>query len=193
MVTRTLCGPPAYVKNNPTTFADLDGHADPSKQEVIRQINSLADAYKVPRETMRAVVRTESNFDVHAKNENKNKKGKVTSTDYGLFQINSKLIGSKVTGSNGKKFTITQSIKTDWKVNANAGAALVSQAYKTAVKEQTPGNEEDRAQQTYSQYNAGPGKRDRYLKTDKNGNFADKRDEHFLDNYYSEQKRTDDK
>jgi len=181
----------AYLRNNPLSRTDPDGHQDPTQKEVIKEVNRLADAYKVPQATMRAVVKTESNFDIHEENTNKDAKGKVTSTDYGLFQVNSKNIGGKATGPDGKQFTVGNDVKTDWKANANAGAAIASDAYKTAVKEQNPSSEQDRAQQTYSQYNAGPGGRDRYLSPGTNGGFQDKRDQNFLNNYNSEMKRTE--
>lgn len=187
----------SYVRNNPLSRTDPDGHADPTQKEIIAEVNRLADQYGVPQPIMRAVVKTESNFNIHEINENKNAKGQVTSTDYGLFQVNSKNIGGTTTGPDGKSFKITDAIKTDWKANANAGAALVSEAYKTAVKEQNPSSEQDRGQQTYSQYNAGPGGRDKYLspgpaKPPNNG-FADKRDSNYLNNYREEQKRITDK
>jgi RHS repeat-associated protein len=190
----------AYMNNNPLSGVDPDGHCGepkgqpcPTQKEIIKEINRLADAYGVPKAVLRAVAKTESNFDVNAKNENKNKDGKVTSTDYGLFQVNSKNIGGTTTGADGKTFTIKDDVKTDWKANANAGAALVTEGYKTAMKEQNPSSEQDRGQQAYSQYNAGPGGRDRYLSPGPNGGFADARDQHYLDNYHYEQNRQEDK
>jgi RHS repeat-associated protein len=185
----------SYVENNPLDKADPTGH-DPTKKEVIKELNRLADKYGVPRPVIQAIAKTESNYDVNAKNDNKDKKGNITSTDYGVMQVNSKHINEKVTGADGKQFTITNSIKTDWKDNANAGVALAAEQYKSAEKEQNPTSAQDQAQQTYSGYNAGSGGRDRYLlpgpQAAPNYGFQDKRDAGFLQNYQDEIKKGDD-
>jgi soluble lytic murein transglycosylase-like protein len=87
--------------------------ADPSVSTVKAELKNLADAFNVPRDVVLAVAQKESNYDTTAVNDNKNAKGQVVSTDYGLMQINSKLIGGAVTGSDGKPFTISESVKTD--------------------------------------------------------------------------------
>ena len=133
-----------------------------------------------------ATAQTESNFNVNAVNDNLNSKGQVTSTDYGVMQVNSKNIGGTAIGPDGKSFTITDSIKSDWKANANAGVAIAAQEYRAAVKAQPNGTAESRAQQTYSGYNAGPGGRSRYTETGSFHGFADKRDYNFLMNYRSQ-------
>lgn len=85
----------------------------PSTADVLKELNSLADAFKVPRDVVLAVAQKESNYDTTAVNENKNAKGQVVSTDYDLMQINSNNIGGTVKGSDGKSFTISETIKTD--------------------------------------------------------------------------------
>ena len=114
------------------------------------------------------------------------KEGNTTSTDYGLVQIDSSLTGQKVKGADGKQFTITKSITTDWKENARVGAALVAKEYKVAVRDQPHGSAETRAQQAYSGYNGGSGKRKRYTQGGNYHGFADKRDYHSLRNYRAE-------
>lgn len=181
----------AYVRNNPLRYVDPDGREEqkPSQQEIIKELDRLAGLYKVPKELVTAVARTESGLDVDAKNENKNADGKVVSTDYGLMQVNSSNIKKPVTGEGGAPFTIPDAIKTDWKVNANAGVALVAQEYKAADKDQPTGTAQTKAQQTYSGYNARPDDRSRYKKTDDKGNPKNKKDQNFLGYYLQEVKR----
>jgi RHS repeat-associated protein len=219
----------AIVRDNPETFADLDGHCNadgvpdckpdattsnnkvaatgedgsvnpgdgtkgsptqqaqnPTTDQIRTELSNLAAAYGVPAPVVLAVAGTESNFDVNSVNTNKNKKGQITSTDYGLMQVNSKNIGKTVTGPDGKSFTITDAIKTDWMANANVGTALVAQEYKAALRSQPDGTAQTLAQQAYSGYNAGPGGRNRYTRTGPFGGFADKRDRNFLNNYLLE-------
>lgn len=50
---------------------------------------SAGERYKIDPLLLKAIVMQESGLNPNAINHNKNKKGKVTSTDYGLSQINS--------------------------------------------------------------------------------------------------------
>jgi RHS repeat-associated protein len=157
---------------------------NPTAEQVQTELTTLASAYGVPVAVVLAVAQTESDLNVNAEHANKGKDGTVTTSDYGLMEINSTMIGRSVTGPDGKSFTIPDSVKTDWKDNANAGVALVAQNYKAAVKDQPNGTAQTRAQQTYSAYNGGPGERNRYAQKNKKGNdFKDERDKHFLNNY----------
>ncbi len=202
----------AYGANNPLKYVDPDGkditlyyrapsggatdfghvmlgvlaQQQPTNERVRGELTSLASAYGVPSNVILATAKTESNFDVNAVNDNLNSKGQVTSTDYGVMQVNSRNIGGTATGPDGKPFTITDSIKSDWKANANAGVAIAAQEYRAAIKSQPNGTAETRAQQTYSGYNAGPGGRSRYTETGSFHGFADKRDYNFLMNYRSQ-------
>lgn len=163
------------------------GQGAPSKADVIAELDRLATAYGIPKDILKAVAQKESNFDTTALNQNKDKKGNIVSTDYGLMQINSSNIGGTVKGSDGKSFTIGDSVKTDWKANANVGAAMVSQEYKAAVRDQPNGTAQTRAQQTYSGYNAGPSGRERYTQKNAKGDYLDGRDKGFLTIYKSYQ------
>ena len=163
------------------------GDSVPTKADVLAELDRLATAYGIPKDVLKAVAQKESNFDTTAVNHNKNKKGEILSSDYGLMQINSSNIGSSVKGADGKSFKITDAIKTDWKANANAGAAMVSQEYKAAVRDQPNGTAQTRAQQTYSGYNAGPSGRERYTERNAKGGFLDGRDKGFLTIYQSYQ------
>ena len=179
-----------YMLNNPLGGVDADGHqVNPTRQQVISELNHLAKQYGIPSDVVRATARTESGFNIHEVNNNVNAKGNITSTDYGVMQVNSKNIGGSVKGPGGKTFTISASIKTDWKANAKAGTAILAQGYKAAVKEQPNGTAETRAEQAYSAYNAGPGGRNRYMQKNSNGGFADARDAHFDKNYQAEHTR----
>jgi RHS repeat-associated protein len=79
----------SFVHNNPLSRTDPDGHTDPTQKEIIAEVNRFADQYGVPQPIMHAVVKTESGFNIHEINKNRNAKGQVTSTDCGLFQVNS--------------------------------------------------------------------------------------------------------
>ena len=169
-----------YVENNPVTGVDPDGHQN--EAEVRAELNRLADGYKVPRPVMQAVALTESHFNVNANNKSPN-----GTHDYGLMQINSSMIGKTINLGKKESLTITSDVKdpNQWKINAKAGAAMVTEQWRLAVKEQPNSGQQDRAQQTYSGYNAGTPGRDRYL-GQTNGTFSDVRDCHFLQNYLSE-------
>ena len=80
-------------------------------------------------------------------------------------------------------FTIPESVKTDWKENANAGVAVLAQDYKAACKDQPNGTDQTKAQEAYSRYNGGGGARKRYEKMDANGDPANGHDKNFLNNY----------
>jgi soluble lytic murein transglycosylase-like protein len=159
---------------------------NPTNKQVREELTRLASAYGVPVDVILATAKTESNFNVNEVNENRNKKGELVSTDYGVMQVNSTNINGPVKGPDGKFFTITDSIKSDWKANANAGVAIAAQEYKAAVKAQPNGTAESRAQQTYSGYNGGPPERSRYTQTGPSHGFADVRDYNFLMNYRSQ-------
>ena len=160
----------------------------PSIQTIRAELTSLAERYGIPGPLVLAIARTESNFNVDAKNENRDKEGNVTSNDYGLMQINSGNIGGSVAGPDGKSFVIPDAVKTDWKANATAGVALVAQEYRRATRDQPNGTSESRAQQAYSAYNGGPILKDRYKLTGRNDGFYDRRDRNFLANYRIEAK-----
>jgi hypothetical protein len=174
---------PSQQKNAPTVVVVAQR---PTAAQVRAELTSLATSYGVPAAVVLAVAQTESSLNVSAKNENKNTKGHVTSTDYGVMQVNGGNEGASVKGPNGKPFTISTAIEDNWKANANAGVALLAVEWRAAVTDQPNGSQQTRAQQAYSGYNAGPGGRGRYLETGHNGGFADKRDEHFLENYNKE-------
>jgi hypothetical protein len=85
--------------------------------------------------------------------------------NYGLMQINSINFGKTIVkDEHGNPFMITDAVKTDWKVNARAGVALIAVQYQLATQEQgSSGTEESYALQAYSGYNGGTRNRRRYL------------------------------
>jgi RHS repeat-associated protein len=166
-----------------TSATPVSAAGVPTRDDITKELNRLADAYGVPQPLVLAVAETESNFDTNAVTVNKDKAGNPTSTDYGVMQVNSTNINHEAKGPDGKSFTIPDSIKTDWKANANAGVAILAQDYKAAAKDQPHGTDQTKAQQAYSAYNAGPGDKNRYQRPGTNGGFEDRRDQNFLINY----------
>jgi RHS repeat-associated protein len=128
-----------------------DTKGGPDATQVQTELTNLATAYRLPVPLVLAVAKTESSFNVSAQNQNiDNQTGKVTSTDYGLMQVNSRHLGETYAGADGKSLAITASIETDWKANANAGVAILAHAYKVALADLgKTATAQEMAQRTY--------------------------------------------
>ncbi len=171
--------------------------AIPTRQEALNYLAQLAKDYHLPAKLVYAVADAESSFnsDLRSPNYARDKHHRiihdklgnpvVKSWDYGLMQINGPNIGKEVVKDpHGKRFTIGEDVKSDWRANARAGVAILAHAYDLAVLEQGPGaTEEDHAQQAYSQYNGTGRTRERYLKQRRDGLPQDDADRNFLLKY----------
>jgi len=169
----------------------------PSRQDALNYLGVLADDYHLPRKLVYAVADAESSVQPDIKPrpnyvtkngktvKDKNGNPRVDSWDYGLMQINDKSrIGEIAKDPQGHRFRIGEDIETDWKANARAGVAILGHEYGVAELEQGPGaTAEDRAQQTYSGYTHSHRKRDFYLRQDRNGLPANRKDRNFLEAY----------
>ena len=171
----------------------------PTHEDVLNYLGQLADDYRLPRRLVYAVANAESSMNVNLVHQNgshdrhgherrdRREHPLIRSTDYGVMQINSSNIGRQVDDAHGHRFVIGQDVRTDWRANARAGVALLAPAYRLAELEQGHGaNEEDHAQQAYSQYNTGnPRLRDRYLRQRSDGMPRNGADRNFLEKYRS--------
>jgi len=169
----------------------------PSREDVLNYLGHLADDYHLPPKLVYAVADAESSVHPDIKRrpnyvtkngkivKDKNGNPRVDSWDYGLMQINDKSrIGETVKDPEGHRFRIGEDIETDWKANARAAVAILAHEYGVAELEQGPGaTAEDRAQQTYSAYTHSHRKRDFYLRQDRNGLPANRKDRNFLEAY----------
>lgn len=102
-----------------------------------QQIIDAANQYGVPPSLALAVAQQESNFNPSATASNKNAQGQVTSTDYGIFQLNSKNLNA---------WGVTNPL--DPTQNIDAGVSFLAQ-----LLQQYQGN----ATKALEAYNGGPG------------------------------------
>jgi RHS repeat-associated protein len=143
---------------------------NPSRQEIIDYITQQCEKIGLSVQIGLATAWTESGMKQFYDNgktsicENKDKNNNLTSTDWGMMQINDK-------AWNGV-FDFND-IKSDWQYNVNAGLGIALMNYMAAEKAE----ESDLARATYSGYNAGTGNMDRY-RTE-----SDYRDINFWNNY----------
>jgi cell wall-associated NlpC family hydrolase len=160
------------VKNQTGRIAKDSGPragGNPSYSDIINYVSAKCAEIGLPEDIGLAIVWTESrmqqyfdNGDIY-KGENRNEEGIVTSTDWGIMQINDKSWGSV---HNFDK------IKSDWKYGVDCGLSVALDRYKKAVQL----GEENIARATYSGYNTWSNL-SRYRTTN------DSRDTHFWDFY----------
>lgn len=124
---------------------------DPSWTEIREYIAQEAKAYGIPVKLAEAVVRHETNFNIHSDVEVRNKKG-GKSHDYGIMAVNSSNT-DRLTGPEGWGFQIdTKRVQNDWKYNVHVGMAILKKAYAAAAFNNV--GEENIARETYARYNA---------------------------------------
>jgi len=136
---------------------------NPNKQEVINYIIQQCTKKGLPIQIVLAIAWMENKL-VQFKNnnpvgnKNRDKKGKLISTDWGIMQIND--VAWKNTYDSNK-------IKNDWKYNIDAGIDIIKKSYDVAnvLNEGNKGSNsyaDNLAQATYSGYNAGVANISRY-------------------------------
>ncbi|MCL5286506.1 MAG: hypothetical protein M1453_00720 [Acidobacteria bacterium] len=184
----------------------------PTVEQVIEVLTRLANEFNIPVELALAVAFTENQYKVTGTNPNykidkqtkqpaldQDGKPIVSSTDYGVMQVNDKNIGKTmpgpdgkpIVGPDGKNVTIGEDVKTDWKANARAGIALLADEYRAANTQLPNGSAQQIAQRSYSGYNAGRNGNARYLTTRADGQPADHRDRNFLSNYLAQVRKNE--
>ena len=120
---------------------------DPSWTEIREYIAQEAKAYGIPIKLAEAVVRHETNFDIHSK---------VVvpghGIDWGIMAVNSSNT-DRLTGPEGWGFQIdTKRVQNEWKYNVHVGMAILKRAYAAAAFNNV--GEENIARETYARYNA---------------------------------------
>jgi len=120
---------------------------DPSWTEIREYIAQEARAYGIPVKLAEAVVRHETNFDIHSK---------VVvpghGIDWGIMAVNSSN-KDRLAGPQGWGFQVdTERVKNDWKYNVHVGMAILKKAYAAAAFNNV--GEENIARETYARYNA---------------------------------------
>jgi len=124
---------------------------DPPWTEIREYIAQEARAYGIPVKLAEAVVRHETNFNIHSDVEVRGRKGRK-SHDYGIMAVNSSN-KNPLTGPNGWGFQIDREhVKNDWKYNVHVGMAILKKAYAAAAFNNV--GEENIARETYARYNA---------------------------------------
>ncbi len=151
---------------------------NPSKKEIINYINQQCTKRGLPKQIGLAIAWIENKMVQFEDgntvgNKNRDKKGKLISTDWGIMQIND--VAWKNTYNLNK-------IKNDWKYNVDAGIDIAQKSYDAAKvrSEESKGPNsfnDNLAQATYSGYNAGVANISRYRTK------QDERDKIFLDTY----------
>ncbi len=151
------------------TRVEREARREKSARVQVREyLGALAGTYGLPAGLVRAVARTESNFDTghtRAKRGATRDDFEPENTGYGLMQVRDDQIGQTAPAPDGSAHKIGNHIKTNWRANARAGVALLAQQYQLATLENPFGSEQEHAQQAYAGYSGGASYRDRYLQT----------------------------
>lgn len=156
---------------------------NPSKQEVVNYITRQCIKKDLPAQIGLTIGWMENKFvqfknNTPVGNRNRDKKGKLISSDWGIMQINDLA---------WKNSYDLNKIKNDWKYNVDAGIDIAKKSHNAAsLKDRNGSNEGNKgphsyddnlAQATYSGYNAGVANINRYRIK------QDERDKIFLDTY----------
>ncbi|GMQ55972.1 hypothetical protein AN1V17_03640 [Vallitalea sediminicola] len=121
-------------------------YGNPSYEEIVNYIDQYCKEIGLPKDIGLAIAWTESGMTQYEgnnlanSNENKNKNGQVTSTDWGIMQLNDKSWSDKYD---------FEHIRNDWKYNIRGGLNVALNRYNKAISR----NEPDIPSATYSGYN----------------------------------------
>jgi hypothetical protein len=145
---------------------------NPSYTEIIDYITEASKRLGLPPQIGLAAAWTENKMTQFeddgrpSRGDNKNSAGEITSSDWGLMQLNDYWLRNEYD---------FEKIKSDWRYNVDAGLNELTKNYKAALNK----GETDVARAVYSGYNAGSSNMARYRNT------TDARDENFFKYYNS--------
>ncbi|WP_273321567.1 peptidoglycan-binding domain-containing protein [Vallitalea guaymasensis] len=134
------------VQEKPKVENSTRKYGNPSYDEIVNYIEQYCDEIGLPKDIGLAIAWTESRMTQYEgdnlanANENKNKNGKVTSTDWGIMQLNDKSWSDKYD---------FEHIRNDWEYNVRCGLDVALNRYNEAIRR----NESDIPRATYSGYN----------------------------------------